>query len=143
MPQHRKEPGTHLGHPDKARDAKRAQWAKKLPKDSHVGALQPKLNPNWHKFVKAWWIAIGMSDTAAVYQEIDWVNCWVCADVLQQMYEDGFTAGLLKEWHAMVEKLHIARIDLLEEQPEANESRDEDEERAEAAILDLRGRLGG
>lgn len=131
-------------HPRPAMEPSEKSITGPLPKDSAVGAIQPIQNPNWHKFVKAWWKALGMSDTARIYQEIDWVNAWVAADVLDQMYDDGFTAGLLKEWHAMVEKLHVPRADLLTAEPEADpDDVDEDEQEAEAAITDLRSRLQG
>lgn len=149
-PEWRKKPlGTHLGHSDSKRDAGRANRPENkslnkfpgLPKNSHVGAPQPSPDSQWDVRVKSWWKSIGMSDTAAVYQEIDWMNCWVCADVLNYMYDFGFQSGLLKEWHAMVEKLHVARVDILERPAEEAGSADEDEQEATAALTDISARL--
>lgn len=112
-----------------------------IPEDTHIGAKQPIGNDLWHPVVKAWWKALGMSDTSRVYQEIDWTNAWLCADVMHSMYEYGFAAGLLKEWHTMVEKLHCPRLDLLQQQAENPDAVDEDEQEAAAAITDISARL--
>jgi hypothetical protein len=125
---------------DRSRQAARARMP--LPEDSHVGAAQPTGDSSWHIVVKAWWKSLGLSDTSKVYQEIDWVDAWVCADVLNSMYNYGFQPGLLKEWHAMVEKIHVVRLDLLEASAEEDEPEaDEDEQEAVSEISDLKDRL--
>lgn len=82
-----------------------------------------------------------MSDTARVFQQFDWTNAWVAADILDNMYNLGFTPGLIKEWHTIVSELHQPRLDLLYEQPEEAPEVDEDDEAAAAEISDIKSRM--
>lgn len=127
------------------RNPKAGSGPKPVPAESHIGAIQPRANSEWGPITKAWWKAIGMSDTARVYQEIDWMNAWIAAEVLDQLDEQGYSAGLLKEWHTMVERLHAPRLDLLEAEPDPGPDgeADEDELEAEAEISDIASRLAG
>lgn len=82
-----------------------------------------------------------MSDTAMVYQEFDWVNAWVAGDVLQQLYDDGFSAGLYKEWQHTCEWLHAPRVDLLAEEVVDTPADDEEDEGLESEIANIEARL--
>lgn len=114
---------------------------KAIPDDTQIGAAQPRGSTKWHPVVKAWWKALGMSDTARVFQQFDWTNAWVAADILDNMYNLGFTPGLIKEWHTIVSELHQPRLDLLYEQPEEAPEVDEDDEAAAAEISDIKSRM--
>src|ERR1700744_3395200 len=81
--------------------ANRAPRQQPVPEGSAVGSPQPTGNAAWHPVAKAWWKALGMSDTARVFQQVDWVFAWTCNDVLDNMYKFGFSPGMIKEWHAM------------------------------------------
>jgi hypothetical protein len=114
----------------------------KVKRPESAGAPQPNVNDNWHPIVRGWWKALGMSDTARVYQPIDWANAWVACDLLDSMYELGFSAGLMQQWNVLAGSLHAPRFDLLieAEEPEA-EPVDEDEAEASSAVSDIRDRL--
>ena len=91
---------------------------------------------------QSWYRALGISDLALVAQPSDWMLAYVAAEVLDRLYTFGFSAGLFKEWNALISRLHVPGLDLLEDfSAEAEEAADEDEEAAEAAVVDIRRNL--
>lgn len=141
----KKPPGTALGHPNRADRAQRdGIVVSDKPREHAPICPQPRLGgkAEWHPVVKAWWASLGASDLAKVAQKADWANAWIAADVLDQLYENGFSAGLLQQFITMADRLHAPRFDLLEEQA-AEPVRDEAKERAQAKVTDIRSRMFG
>jgi hypothetical protein len=126
------------------RAAKRADSGSAPPRVEGFtyGVPQPKPDSRWHPNAQAWYRSLALTDVSSVYQPADWMLAYVAAEVLDRLYTYGFSAGLVKEWAAMADRLHAPRIDLLgaDATPEA-EPVDPDEEAAEAAILDIRRNL--
>lgn len=132
-----KPPGTHLGHSERARDERRAKRAAAQTESAESGVPQPRGNPAWHPIVKAWWKALADSDISLVAQKADWMNAWVAADVLDQMYDTGFTAGLMQQWTHLSEMLHAPRFDLLKITEAEPEKQDQDEAEADAGLAEI------
>lgn len=129
----KKAPGTHLGNPQSAKQRQERQ--KGAPnraardgtssntkpanfgqdgKNADIGAVgvpQPPFSSKWHPIVQAWWRALGQSAIAKVAQPADWMNAWVAADVLDHMYNFGFTAGVLQTWVVMADRLHAPHFE--------------------------------
>ena len=105
------------------------------------GHPQPKVDSRWHPNAQAWYRSLALTDVSSVYQPADWMLAYVAAEVLDRLYKYGFSAGLVKEWAAMADRLHAPRFDLLGAGEVTAEPADPDEEEADAAILDIRRNL--
>ena len=139
-----------LGHPMSAADAERRaeRSAGREPRvGTHAkserlpyGTPQPKPDSRWQPEVQSYWKAIGMSDFALVAQPAQWMYAYVAMEVLDRMYQFGFSAGMLKEFHTMADRLGLPKYELLDAAP-APEAGDADEEEAEAAVTDIRAKF--
>lgn len=74
---------------------------------------QPAPASAWDPRVKAWYRSLADSDLGLVAQKADWAEAWIAADLLDAMYERGFTPGLFREWHTIAVRLHTPRFDAL------------------------------
>ena len=129
--------GRYAADREAFRARKRAEQSRSL-KRALVPAPQPKGDPEWDKHVTWWWRALGKSDIAKVAEPGTWMQAWIAADILDHMYNYGFTAGLLKEFSAIAFTLSAPRLDLLDLQPESGSpGLDQDEAEAQAATSQL------
>lgn len=131
------------GHYAGERAERSANRAESRPVSERLpyGTPPPKPDSRWHPKVQSFWKAIGMSDFALVAQPVQWMQAYVCCEVLDRLYTYGFTAGLVKEWHVMSAQLGLAKFGLLDEAAAPEQPADIDEDTAEAAITDIRAKF--
>jgi hypothetical protein len=150
----RKPEGTHLGKrsPNKANRDGGISNLKPIPKPgntlagiqdtSEYGTPQPNPSGAWNNIVTAWWRSLGKAQLAMIAQPADWMYAWVAADLLQYMYDtSGFQAGLMQNWVAMADRLHAPHFDRVDLPDGAAEPVDEDRERAQSAVSDIKSRF--
>lgn len=143
----KKAPGTRLGHGankgvphSAARDggiannsaANASTQTKPEANIGPIGVAQPNASSQWHPIVQAWWRALGKSAIHFVAQPADWMNAWVAADVLDHMYNYGFTAGMLQTWVVMADRLHAPHFEQFDV-PDAEAPEEDSETRTQRA----------
>lgn len=71
----------------------------------------PAPSEHWHDFAKWWYKSLRVSGQSKYYENSDWMTAFIAADLLDQMCQAGYSAGLLAEWNQITSRLLVAEAD--------------------------------
>lgn len=71
----------------------------------------PEEDPAWDNYAKWWYRSLRHSGQSKFFENSDWMSAFIAADVLSQMCEVGYSAGLLAEWNDMASRLLVCEAD--------------------------------
>lgn len=71
----------------------------------------PAPSEHWHDFATWWYKSLRVSGQSKYYENSDWMTAFVAADLLDQMCQAGYSAGLLAEWNQITSRLLVTEAD--------------------------------
>jgi hypothetical protein len=106
--------------------------------------IVPAPSEHWHDFAKWWYKSLRVSGQSKYYENSDWMTAFVAADLLDQMCEAGYSAGLLAEWNQITSRLLTCEADRRRVHVElVKMASDPDEDAADADVSGWKSTLAG
>jgi hypothetical protein len=71
----------------------------------------PGENSEWHEYAKWWYRSLRVSGQSKWYENSDWMMAFLAADILSDMLDNGYRAGMVAEWNSMCVRLNVTEAD--------------------------------
>lgn len=104
----------------------------------------PAPSEHWHDYATWWYKSLRVSGQSKYFENSDWMTAFVAADLLDQMCQTGYSAGLLAEWNQITSRLLCTEGDRRRVHMEIMRmAADPDEEAADSDVTEWQSTLAG